>query len=86
MKLVYIKWQDAVSNSGWFSENETGQWTETDNFCIVEQVGWVFKETPKYICLIGRITLNVPTYDCVKYGMLQKIPKTWILKRRTLKV
>jgi hypothetical protein len=78
MKLIYIKWQDACSNSGWFKgDNEVEEWCKEEMW-IVEQVGWLYKETKKEIVLICRKDGDKKTPG---YGMLQKIPKTWILKR-----
>ena len=73
MKLVYIKWQDASGSDRWFTPKEAKKWFEAENF-IVEQVGWVYEDNNKYIGIVGR---KIDT----KVGMLQKIPKTWIIKR-----
>ncbi len=80
MKLVYIKWQDAYSNSGWLYGDAIKKWVdESYEGCIIEQVGWLYEENKKHIILVGR-------KDGLKdkeqgIGQLQKIPKTWILKR-----
>jgi len=83
-KLVYIEWADATSNSGWFTEEEMKDWVKTSAW-VVKQVGWVFEETPKYIALYGSIVDGVRDRE-VRYGQIQKIPKTWIRKRKVLKI
>ena len=84
MKLIYIEWEDAVSQSGWHSKKDMEEWVSDDNICVKE-VGWLYKETKKYIVLVGRLS---PYKDHNKtdmdYGLLQKIPKTWIRKRKNL--
>ena len=79
-KLVYVEWVDASSNSGWMSHEEAEKWIEKPNW-LVKQVGWILKESKKHLILAGRLE----TDDCQLVGALQKIPKTWITKRKVLK-
>jgi len=78
MRLIYLKWQDACSNAGWFSKKETNDWIKEASE-IVEQVGWLYKEDKKQIILASR--LDGQKDEEQGLGGLQKIPKTWILKR-----
>ena len=86
-KLVYIEWADAVSNNiRWFGEDEAKDWAKNINF-VVKECGFVMKETSKYTFLVNRLS-NTEYHgegdkEC---GGLHKIPKTWIRKRKVLKV
>lgn len=77
MKLIYIKWIDAVSYSNWKNKSEIREWIDNHKNEIIEQVAWLIEETDKHLILTSRICDD-------EYGQLQKIPKTWILKRRNL--
>ena len=79
-KLVYIEWADSTSISEWKFIDEAIKWAE-NSVWIVKHVGWIIKETDKYI-LIGS---NIAD-DGKQVGNLQKIPKTWIRKRKRLYV
>ena len=83
MKLIYIQWEDAVANSSWRSESDAKDWSKKTKMTI-EEVGWVLEETDKYITLIGRKSMWNDLEN--EYGNLQKIPKTWIRKRKTIKL
>lgn len=83
MKLVYVKWQDACSNSAWHTKSGMEEWFKKQDY-IVEQVGWLAFENKRYIGIICRKT-NEDTNEA-EYGMLQKIPKTWIIKKTELKI
>ena len=81
-QLVYIEWHDAFCNTGWLSredvENAIGNGEE-----IVRQVGWIYKETKREIILVSRYTPK-KAYTGENFGLVQKIPKTWIRKRINL--
>ena len=83
--LIYIKWHDAHSSSGWHTPESMNEFLNSED-CIVEQVGWIIYEDKKEICLCARrIAWNrevVP--DESEFGMLQKIPINWILERKIL--
>lgn len=82
-KLIYIQWCDAISNQQpWLSEDEAIEWADNNNW-VNEQVGWVIKETEKYLLLAGERNLYVSESH---YGHILKIPTTWILKRVELKI
>ena len=83
--LIYIKWHDAHSSSGWHTPGDTNKFLNDDT-CVVEQVGWIIHEDDKEIVLcarrIGWDRKAIPTES--EFGMLQKIPIGWILERKIL--
>lgn len=87
-KLIYIQWQDAHANGGWFTEQQLIDNIKRDAF-ICEEVGWVVYEDDKEIHLCGRRG-RWSKLDFVdktsEYGMYQRIPKTWVLKRKALRI
>lgn len=86
MKLIYIEWQDASGAAHWQPEHELDDWIANAS-PIIRQVGWIYKETPKEIVVVGRRGTHIYDGDAVweeSYGMAQKIPKTWIKVRKEL--
>jgi hypothetical protein len=79
-QLVYVEWCDAVANTGWASLRDALEWGK-ETVWMVRQCGWVLDETKEYILLGSR---NQDSLE--EWGNLQKIPKTWIKKRKLLKV
>ena len=83
--LIYIRWHDAHSSSGWHTPKETTDFLN-DKICIIEQVGWILHEDDKEIILsarrLGWDRKSTP-YES-EFGMLQKIPIGWILERKIL--
>ncbi len=77
-ELVYLEWEDAIAHSGWMSEKEAKEWFEKQTM-TVKQIGWIVKETKKYIGLISRISDWGEGEK--ELGQMQKIPKTWIRRR-----
>lgn len=84
MKLVYIEWQDACSNAEWFTKEQLEDWGKTENW-IVREVGWLMEENSKYIILAGAWTPGSEWRD-EKFGKVIQIPKTWIKKRKVIKI
>ena len=85
-KLTYLKWQDSHSNSGWFSKESLIKVIEKDAW-IVEEIGWIVQEDDKEIHLCSRRGCwDKEEKDVDEYGMYQRIPKTWILKRKVIKI
>lgn len=82
MKLIYIKWTDACSSPSWFTKEDALKWARSKDW-IVENIGWLMEETDKYILICARRSDDVENRG--EYGLLQKIPKTWIIKRKILK-
>ncbi len=81
-KLIYIEWADAVSNTTWFDDEMAVEWADNTEW-VVKQVGWVIKETKEYICIASR-RKEEDTNTVAQWGQLEKIPKTWIRKRKNL--
>lgn len=87
-KLVYLQWQDAHANGGWFTHDGLCKAINNDAF-ICEEVGWIVYEDYKEIHLCGRRGLwgkKVLDSETMlhEYGMYQRIPKTWIMKRKVI--
>ena len=79
--LVYLEWEDANSMSSWETNEQIDKWLKTDeDYGQVEQVGWLIRETKTCIILASR---HAPEndYQDEHWGNLQKIPKTWIIKK-----
>lgn len=89
LKLIYIEWFDACSFNSWQSYEEAMEYAKDDDYPYVSQVGWILHEDDKSITLAGRHGMNIfngqhPSEE--NYGLLQKIPKTWIRKRKIIKL
>ena len=81
-ELVYLEWGDAVYTSDWMLERNIDEWAENSEW-IVKHVGWIIKETPKYIVISSR--RNERSNGKInEYGAIQKIPRTWIKLRKKL--
>lgn len=77
---------DACGAAHWQPKEELDDWVENAS-PIIQQVGWLYKETPKFIVLVSRKGTHIYDGDDViseSYGMAQKIPKTWIRVRKEL--
>lgn len=83
LQLVYIKWCDSISTSSWKDMEGAIEWADESNW-LVENVGWILKETKEYICLASSVSHPSDGAED-QFSNLQKIPKTWIRKRRILK-
>ena len=79
-KLVYIKWQDAHSQGAWLTAEQLEAEIGHESW-IAEEVGWIVYEDEKEIHLVCRRGLWSKA-DTSEYGMYQRIPKAWILKRK----
>ena len=77
MKLIYIEWEDATSAGEWIHEDDIKAWCKEEHN-IIKQVGWVIEENKKRIVVFSRFTHWKKYQD--EYGMVQKIPRTWIKK------
>lgn len=84
-QLIYLKWLDAHSAGGWYTPEDLQKFLD-DEYCIIENVGWLFYEDDKEICLCARRIAwdrkALPKEH--EFGNLQKIPKGWILERKVL--
>lgn len=87
-KLIYLKWHDAHSSSGWHTKDQVIKLINQDK-CMCEEVGWVVFEDSKEIILAARrLCWKDPDPDFVtgELGLIQKIPKTWVLDRQEIKL
>lgn len=88
-KLVYIEWEDAITNNlKWFDEEQAKDWAENTTMLIYE-CGWILKETKRFIVIANRYSktsISNGESSLLDVGGLHKIPKTWIRKRVVLKV
>jgi len=85
MELVYIEWADAISSGSiWITHDELEDWLDTSEW-IIRQVGFVLKETETYILLASHFKPE-DKWGVQQYGHIQKIPKTWIRKRKVLHI
>lgn len=88
MKLTYIEWQDAISpTQAWRTLDEILEWDKGNSY-VVKQVGWILKEDKHAIIMSSQMnderTLNGDLES--QYAHVIRIPKTWIIKRKELKV
>jgi len=80
MKLIYIEWEDAFAmGNGWHTEEDIDE-TLKKNF-IVRETGYVYDENDKYLVIASQYAP-----ESEQYGNITKIPKTWIRKRKTIKL
>ena len=84
-QLVYIEWEDAMASSKWRTELEALEWGEHGSY-IVKECGWILKETKTYI-LISAVQ-SPPDYEDkeARWSSVERIPKTWIRKRKNIKI
>ena len=82
MKLIYIEWCDAITKmDGWHNLEDAKDWANEEEW-IIRQAGFLIEESKKYILLAGQYNPQKETED--QFANLTKIPKTWILKRKTI--
>jgi len=80
MKFIYLEWEDAFSlEAGWHYEDDIKERAKA-NF-IVSEAGYVLEENDKYLVIAGQYASETG-----QFGNITKIPKTWIRKRKVLKV
>lgn len=85
MKITFIEWCDATSNeNAWRTYDEAISWADNEDW-RVQNVGWILKETKNYILLSTKRSRETDLLEA-QYGSLFKIPKTWIKKRKEIKV
>lgn len=86
MKLIYLEWEDATANAGWFSRSGAEEWGESAG-SLIKQVGWLIAENKEFIVFASRWDGKFDDDDGNEtFGGLQKIPKTWIRKRKVIKI
>ena len=82
--LIYIEWCDAFTNEGkaWFSVDEIMDWAKNKDW-IICQSGYLIEETKEYLLVVSQMN---PQRDGNMVGGVIKIPKTWIRKRKLIKL
>jgi hypothetical protein len=85
-KLVYIEWEDAVDDTSldWKTKNEVFEWVK-DSKWIIKQSGFILKEDKTGIVFASKMEQGNEKYEATFRG-ISRIPKTWIRKRKVLKV
>lgn len=86
MKLIYIEWADAINNhaSNWNTKEDVTLWAKESDWYIRE-CGWLIEETKEHIVLAGSWKPE-DEYTEEQFSLLKKIPKTWIRKRKEIKI
>jgi hypothetical protein len=84
LKLIYLEWEDAIlmtnpNGAAWFSADEIDIWEKQEDHIICE-VGYLYKENKRHIVLINKVVKETPEWQ-ETYGVIHKIPKSWIRKR-----
>ena len=84
--IYLIEWHDAHSGSGWYRKEEVKKFIDEEK-CIVRETGWIISETKDEIVLACRRLkwTEHSISNTEQWGMLQKIPKSWIRKRLLLR-
>lgn len=83
MKLLYIEWADAHTNTaGWRTLEEAKLWAKETNWYIKE-CGWVIEETKEYLAIATALKPE-NEFEDMQLLNLHKIPKGWIKKRKEL--
>lgn len=83
-KLIYLEWADAFRNDmGWMNEERALDWADNSNF-FIKEAGFIIKETKEYIAIA--MSVHEDDDGDIQYAGVQKIPKTWIRKRKVLKI
>ena len=76
--LVFIEWLDAESSPQWQTKDEMDKWAE--KIFVVTDIGWLVGENKTYVWICSQISTDMD------FGSKTKIPKSWILKKRMVKV
>jgi len=84
-KLVYLEWCDAIaSGMDWTYTDIVMEWGEKSNW-VVRECGWLISETKEYIVIAS--TWKPEDELCQEqFKQLMKIPKTWIIRRKDIKL
>ncbi len=83
-KLVHIEWCDACSQGGWKTREQALAWVKEVNW-VIRQVGWILDETDEYILISDKCSVE-NLHEEAMFNDLMKIPKTWIRKRKVIKL
>jgi len=84
LPLIYIEWSDAISPfNSWRTEEEALEWSKNVDY-FVAQIGWIIKEDSKFLLLSSQRNFNEDGEG--QFAHIIRIPKTWIRKRKKIKV
>lgn len=83
-KIYLVEWQDAHSVAGWHTNESIKKFIDEER-CICINIGWILHEDKDEIVMAHRKLKWSETGDD-EWGLLQKIPKTWIRKKVILKL
>lgn len=75
--MVIIEWIDAEAECTWGDMRDVMEWSKKTFSC--REVGWVIEDTKDMIVLTSQLG------DENLIGNRSKIPKPWIVSKRTLK-
>jgi hypothetical protein len=85
MKLIYLEWCDAVAfGNEWQSGDAAREWGEKADW-LIRECGWLLEEKKEYI-VIASCWKKEDDYIYEQFMHLRKIPKTWIKKRKNIKL
>ena len=86
-KLIYLEWTDAISPiEGWQEELKILEWAKQGNYWV-SQIGWILEENKKFIVLASQRNITIDESGSVtQFSHIIKIPKTWVRKRKELRV
>lgn len=79
IRPAHVKWHDAASSSGWFSEEEAKRYTPY----IVDSYGWLLKRTSRALTIAQ--SRHVLRSGNVQYGETLDIPAGMVKAVRFLK-
>jgi hypothetical protein len=85
MKLVYVKWVDAMAaDIGWKTIEDAIEWGE-DIYCAVDEVGYIVDENDNYLLLASKVNGELDKHNVMVSGLM-RIPKKYIIEQKELKV
>jgi len=85
MRLVYLEWADAIGcGNSWIEKSALNEWID-DSEWFIKTIGWILREDEKFIVLAHQVKPE-DAFTEEQYGHIQKIPKTWIRKRKIIKI
>ena len=84
MQLLEVKWVDAHNLSGGWNDKDELDVFAKDEAYKVTSVGFLVHEDDLCIVLAGRVSPATDNYEA-HYGLLERLPKKIIDKRRIIK-
>lgn len=81
--IVYLEWADAVGNSAWIGDlRECKAWANESGY-FIKECGFLIEENNQYILFAQRWHPEDLRSE-EQYGMIHKIPTTWIRSKKKL--